>query len=274
MDDAVVTLRVGVWRDGVARRTARVWRPTLEDVRRATDARGRALSAERLTALVGAAVEIAGESGEAVARELTVGDRAALALHLRSALFGDRLDCRLPCTACGTELELALECSTLAAPGEPTDSPTVSVAVDGRAVSARLPSGEDEEAAGRAAAVDPAGVGLVLLRRLLLGGADDVVAELRDDGLARLQERLEDAIAAADPLAEIALQFVCPSCGEVVSALFEPGPFVLAEIDASVVALEREVDTLARAYGWSEREIVALPPARRARYVELAGAWP
>jgi hypothetical protein len=33
-----------------------------------------------------------------------------------------------------------------------------------------------------------------------------------------------------------------------------------------------EVDTIARAYGWTEAEILALPADRRRRYLALAGS--
>jgi hypothetical protein len=33
-----------------------------------------------------------------------------------------------------------------------------------------------------------------------------------------------------------------------------------------------DVDALARAYGWSEAQVLALPPLRRAAYLQMVGA--
>jgi hypothetical protein len=43
-------------------------------------------------------------------------------------------------------------------------------------------------------------------------------------------------------------------------------------MDARARALLAEVHSLARAYGWTEPEILALSPQRRAAYLEMAGA--
>jgi hypothetical protein len=258
-----------VWRDGAGVRQAVVRQPSIEVARASMDARAKLLPAERLTALIAACVEIGGEGGIEVARELTVGDRATLALHLRQALFGDRLTCRLPCIECGDDLALDVSCSELIdAPGGAA-APRVGVEAAGRAFSVRLPTGEDEEVVARLAMTDADLAARTLLERLLVGDGIDAVNDSPDaDGVIA---EIEAAVAAADPMAEIQLGFACPSCGTAGSCVLEPLSFVLAEIDASVHDVERDVDILARAYGWSERDILALPTARRKRYVELVG---
>ena len=45
--------------------------------------------------------------------------------------------------------------------------------------------------------------------------------------------------------------------------------FVWAEVDAAAQRLLHEVDVLARAYGWTEPEVLALSEARRAAYLRL-----
>jgi hypothetical protein len=44
--------------------------------------------------------------------------------------------------------------------------------------------------------------------------------------------------------------------------------FVWEEIEACAARLLDDVHVLARAYGWSERAILALPEMRRAAYLE------
>jgi hypothetical protein len=45
--------------------------------------------------------------------------------------------------------------------------------------------------------------------------------------------------------------------------------FVWAELEAQAHRLLHEIDVLARAYGWSEPEVLALGERRRAAYVSL-----
>jgi hypothetical protein len=53
------------------------------------------------------------------------------------------------------------------------------------------------------------------------------------------------------------------------SAALDIPALVLAELEAEGQRLLGDIHVLARAYGWSEAEVVALPPARRRRYVEM-----
>ena len=50
------------------------------------------------------------------------------------------------------------------------------------------------------------------------------------------------------------------------------GSFVWHELTAWAQRAMDDVHVLARAYGWSESEVLALSAWRRQRYVELAGA--
>jgi hypothetical protein len=53
--------------------------------------------------------------------------------------------------------------------------------------------------------------------------------------------------------------------------LFDAGEFLLAELSTRARTLLYEVHLLARNYGWSEHDILALSDRRRASYVELVG---
>jgi len=73
-----------------------------------------------------------------------------------------------------------------------------------------------------------------------------------------------------DPLAEIELHFDCPACGHGWEELFDIASWLWVEVGDQALRLLREVDLLARIYGWSESEILALPPLRRSHYLRLA----
>src|SRR5262249_26139255 len=105
----------------------------------------------------------------------------------------------------------------------------------------------------------------VLLERCVVirsGPAGELPAEIRAS-VAR-------AMAEADPLAEVLADIVCPSCEGAFVADVDLGAFVWAELRVRALRLLREVDALARAYGWSESEVLALSARRRAAYLELA----
>ncbi len=82
-------------------------------------------------------------------------------------------------------------------------------------------------------------------------------------------QAIEDISAQADPLAEIRLHFDCPACSASFDENLDLGDFVWAEIESQAKQVLREVHLLARAYGWSESEILALSPARRSTYLEI-----
>ncbi|HYH79042.1 MAG TPA: hypothetical protein VEX86_04575, partial [Longimicrobium sp.] len=93
----------------------------------------------------------------------------------------------------------------------------------------------------------------------------DAADDLPDEVIAAMSERM--AVAAPD--AELSLALECPACGHAWDAVLDVAAFFWAELSARARRLLREIDLLARAYHWSETEILALTPARRRAYIEL-----
>jgi hypothetical protein len=86
---------------------------------------------------------------------------------------------------------------------------------------------------------------------------------------ADVRGALAQAMAEADPLAEVLANVACPACGTEFVADLDVGSFVWGELHARARRLLREVHVLARAYGWTEEEVLALPEPRRAAYLSL-----
>jgi hypothetical protein len=84
-----------------------------------------------------------------------------------------------------------------------------------------------------------------------------------------MRRRIERAIAQMAPEVTGSVGGACPACGAPVEALFDVPAFVVPELRRQAVEVYTEVHLLARAYGWSEAVILALPGARRRRYAEL-----
>jgi hypothetical protein len=85
-------------------------------------------------------------------------------------------------------------------------------------------------------------------------------------------EQAGEKMAVADPLAEIRIALCCPLCGNESTETIEIISFFWSEIEARVKRLLNEVHAIASAYGWTEAEVLALSPARRAFYLEMVQA--
>jgi hypothetical protein len=87
-----------------------------------------------------------------------------------------------------------------------------------------------------------------------------------------LLETIEEALEARDPCANIELSLVCRNCAHAWAVPFDIAAVLWDEVEAGARALLATVHTLARAYGWSEREVLALSAPRRAAYLDMVTA--
>jgi hypothetical protein len=207
---------------------------------------------------------------DAALGRLTVGQRDALVMDLRGRVFGAGIASVADCPACLERMDVTFDLRDIWAPprGEPADP--IEIDSEGYRVRARPPSVEDliwlDEC-------DPA----VDRRTALL---ERCVLEARRKGrsvrAAALPPSVVSAISAAlanvDPRAEIQLALSCAACGHTWSALFDIVSYFWQELESWVWRTARDVDTLATHYGWSETEILAMSPDRRALYLELVRA--
>ncbi len=198
---------------------------------------------------------------------LPLGGRDSRLLSLHGALGGRLLEATAACPACGEQAEFAVAADALVErAGEGV--PPAPVEVEGFRVAWRPPDSSDLAAAGEAGGA--AAAERVLLSRCVRSatGPEGVVegTELPPGVRAAVAE----AMAEADPLAEVLVDVSCPACSTAVAAALDLGGFVWAELRAHAQRLLRDVAVLARAYGWTEPEVLALDDVRRAAYLELA----
>ena len=190
-----------------------------------------------------------------------VGERTAALLALLGESEGAEtiaLSLRCEAAGCGARLEIELPCAALAVP--PPAGRTITLHRDaGDAFSLRRPTGEDLRAwrALRPASREQAL--LAMLTSLRIAG------EPRPDDAARAAEALADA----DPLVDFSVVCVCPTCGHEAEHEIDLEGLALQRLAGRQRALLHEVHTLASHYGWTESEILAVAPARRARYFDL-----
>jgi hypothetical protein len=197
---------------------------------------------------------------------LTAGGRDAALLDLREALFGPTLAAVLPCPGCGVTLELTPDVADLRTTGAATSGAEQTLVQGDCEIRCRQPTMLD---LAEIAYEPDADVALErLLERCVLeasvSGRPLAPDELPEAALAALDE----ALAAADPQADLELGVECPSCGERSSTRFDIGSFLWAELEHFAMRTLREIHVLAAAYGWSESQILELG-ARRRLYLEL-----
>ncbi len=200
---------------------------------------------------------------------MPLGCRDARLLRLRGASAGAALDATAACGACGEQVEFACDVQQLLA-AEPDGAPTVPLEVEGLVVHWRPPASRDVEAAARAGDAD--GAREVLLERCVLRATGPGGAVPARELPAAVCAALEDAMATADPLAEVLVDLVCPACAETFVADVDVASFVWAELDVRARRVLTDVDALARAYGWTESDVLALGERRRETYLRLARA--
>lgn len=202
--------------------------------------------------------------GMEAASSLPVGQRDAQLLDLYGALFGPRLQAVVSCAHCGEKLDLELTTTQLKVPASPHGGELELTTPDHR-VRARLPNSSDLALAQRARDDVSARTSLLTscVRATDSAGATVSVQELPSDVLQELADAMQDA----DPQAVTELALSCPSCRQEVVELFDIGKYFLQMLGFWAERALDEVHALAHAYGWSEREVLELSPARRARYL-------
>jgi hypothetical protein len=200
---------------------------------------------------------------------LSIGRRDAQLLALRQQLFGPEMAAVAACPQCGSRLDLTLNAAEMASrnPADPDDEVVLSVA--GYELEFRLPNSEDLAVALQWN--DSDGGRYRLIDRCFLSAKRDGAPVQFD----RLPEEIVDAVseqmASADPLADIQLGLCCPMCSHCWRAAFDIVSFLWREIENTAGRLLRDVHTLASAYGWQEKDILALSPVRRQFYLTLTG---
>lgn len=226
--------------------------PSASALLEAWEAGEREHAIDRALTILGA---FSGERREALA-ELGVHQRDALLVASRILAFGTRLAGVAECSACGCEVEVELELSVPAGFLEPTGT----IELEGRTIAFRVPNSYDLAAA---AACEDAAAGERRLQSRCVGADTSLDAGER--------AAVDDAIGAlcAPTTIEVAAQ--CPGCAAAFGPPVDILTIVWSEIATYARRLLDDVDALALRYGWSERDILALPDIRRRRYLE--GAW-
>jgi hypothetical protein len=80
---------------------------------------------------------------------------------------------------------------------------------------------------------------------------------------------VDAAMEAAAPAGAIDLLVACPDCATTNAAALDVALLLWARVEERASLLMAQVHALAAAYGWTEPDVLALSPRRRAAYLEL-----
>jgi hypothetical protein len=159
----------------------------------------------------------------------------------------------LACDACGTPIEVPVVVDDLLSRPATTTPP--GNAPNAAGLRATIPMVYDVAAAA-AREADAASV---------LARACGVDALTRPE-----RQRVLQALDEAHPLLAPSVVIECPTCGHGSEAAIDAVDLAWAVVAEQASALLDDVVVLARAYGWSEAEVMAVPGDRRALYRRAA----
>ncbi|HET7271506.1 MAG TPA: hypothetical protein VFI90_10525 [Rubrobacter sp.] len=206
------------------------------------------------------------DTGRGELAAMSVGRRDGHLMDVRKANFGPKVSGVAECPQCGELLQWDLYLDDIRDAGNAPDERTNRMVMDGHELIYRLPDSTDLAAV--ALDGDVAHGRDTLLHRCMVEARKDGVrvdvGSLPEDVVSGVAAEME----ARDPQAETLLDFECPACGLRWQALFDILPFLWTELQARARNLLNDVHDLARAYGWSEKDILGMSAVRRRYYLE------
>lgn len=203
----------------------------------------------------------------------SLGARNAALLELRSRLFGQAQRLRCNCPHCGVVSEFSVDCEALSRtllPAAEARHPQ-RLELAGWRIEFRLPEAADLRAAS-SRSLDEYSFVQAMLQRCVSRCEHEGQARPPQELPAPVAQALSQRMEALEPGASVSFELSCPECRLPWAAAMDVGNVLWSELQTRAERLLLDVDALARAYGWSEEQVLALSPTRRAAYLQLVGA--
>jgi len=202
--------------------------------------------------------------------ELSIGQRDTRLLSLREQLFGGTLHCAGTCPDCNEPVDISFAIKEIQVHSTVSDQQGTELTWDDLQITYRPPNSRD--LAAIASCTNDRSAEKVLIERCMVkikrNGLPIEANELSEEAI----RKTEQAIAECDPQAEILLDINCPECGSQWQQLFDIANFLWIEISVQAKRLLQEVHTLAKAYGWTEMDVLKLSDIRRQIYLEMVAS--
>lgn len=201
-----------------------------------------------------------------VLSNISIGERDRLLLHLREGIFGSCIIGLTRCPECGELLEVTLDAMDIRTEPKETER-SLQLVSEGYEIRFRLPNCADLQAISLCEDLSEARY-LILgrcIQKVLYTGRDASIEDLP----AKLLDFIEERMASADPQADVLIRAACASCKHEWDVIFDISSFFSREIDTWARRTLLDVHTLATAYGWSEKSILAMSSWRRNCYLDM-----
>jgi hypothetical protein len=195
------------------------------------------------------------------APRLDIGTRDVLLAGLLAGMIGDHMPGSTDCLGCGELLDLTIDIRAVAELPVIDAGAWTSVKVGEQMVRYRLPTSEDLLAV---TGLPPLQAHADLLRSCLGLGPDEVP----DPGV---EAAVDAAMEAFAPAGAIDLIVRCPECGLQSAVPLDVPALLWSKVESEASGLLRDVHDLAVSYGWTETDVLALSPQRRASYLAMVG---
>lgn len=199
--------------------------------------------------------------------EIPIGRRDAAIFRLREKTFGPWIAGFSTCPVCDEQLELTIRVEDILY--EETGNSHQAMLLDflDYEVHFSLPCSRDLFAAVATGSLDAAYHSLI--ENCIQTAYYQKQRTSAHDLPADVIQAMADEMVKVDPQADVQMKIICLSCGHQWQQTFDIIWFFWKEIDSWAHRILSEVDALARAYGWSEADILSLSPWRRQCYLEI-----
>jgi hypothetical protein len=201
----------------------------------------------------------------AAVRNWSVGRRDARLFELRAATFGAAMRCCVTCPRCCEDSEFDLDMRELCAVERGGD--IVIREFDDCHICARMPTSEDLcaiEHIGNMQAAE------ALLWERCVEIRDQAGQPIAVESIdSQMRVRIEAMLDECDPLLDPGFQVACAECGLNWVAPCDAPHMLWLDLARSARELLAQVDALARAYGWTEEQILGLSCGRRQLYLAM-----
>ncbi|EMI22003.1 hypothetical protein RMSM_01080 [Rhodopirellula maiorica SM1] len=197
--------------------------------------------------------------------EMPIGRRDGMLLDLRKRLFGNRIELLGDCPECSEVVELDFEVDDILLESA-TPQDVYITEVDGLEIAFCLPTTKNLVAVTNVAP-DKRADEIITACVTRVGENEHWQGEV--SLTASMQQRITAAMAEQDPQADVQLELECVACQHRWTSPFDIVSLLWSELNAWCQRLLGEIHTLAKAYGWTEHEILSLGRWRRQVYLNM-----
>lgn len=198
--------------------------------------------------------------------KMPVGQRDRQLLLLREEIFGTDMIAVTKCPECSELLETNFRTSDIYIDPDVDQPEVLSAQIQDYMVEFCLPNSLDLNAISDLRDIESAKE--VLIKRCIMKICQGEIEKTHDQLPGDVMDAVLRLMDEADPFADIHLNLKCPACNYEWPEKFDICSFFWNEIESWANHTLDEIHLLARAYGWSESEILSIGARRRQLYLE------